>query len=72
MITIKQLHAELTTQIEVGNGDLPVAFGDCNKLHLISGFGASFVEDIDEYYLEEKHADDRDEDDIDNVFVVGE
>lgn len=72
MITIQQLHAELTVQIEVGNGNLPVAFGDCNKLHLISDFGTSFVEDLSEYYLEEIHEDDRDDDHIDNVFIVGE
>lgn len=72
MITVEQLAGELSRQITVGNGSLPVAFGDCNKLHLISGYGTSFVTDIDEYYLEEKHPDDRDEDDVDNVFIVGE
>lgn len=72
MITVEQLHAELTVQISNGNGKFPVAFGDCNKLHLVSGHGVSHVRDLDEYYLEEVHPDDREPEDKDNVFIVGE
>lgn len=72
MITVEQLHAELTVQIQTGKGKLPIAFGDCNKMHLISGYGASVVEDLGEYYLEEIHPDDRDSDAVENVFIIGE
>lgn len=72
MITVDQLHAELTVQIQMGKGKLPVAFGDCNKLHLISGYSVSVVEDLGEYCLEEIHPDDRDSDAVENVFIIGE
>lgn len=72
MITVKQLHERLTLEINAGNGDFPVAFGDCNKLHLISGYGVGCVRDLNEYYLEEIHQDDQEEDDENNVFIVGE
>jgi hypothetical protein len=72
LITVEKLHAALTLHIQNGNGKLPVAFGDCNKLHLASGYGASVVEDLGEYYLEEIHPDDREDDQIDNVFIIGE
>lgn len=72
MITIEKLHEELTKQIEAGNGNIPVVFGDCNHLHFATSTGLTFVDNLDEYYLEEVHPDDRNEDDVDNVFFVGE
>jgi hypothetical protein len=72
MITVLELYKALQAEIYKGQGHLPVAFGDCNKLHLISGCGASVVEDLDEYYLEEIAEEDRDQGTLPNVFIVGE
>ncbi|MND84987.1 hypothetical protein D3C80_768930 [compost metagenome] len=72
MITIEKLYEELGKQIAAGNGSLLIAFGDCNKLHLASGYGTGVVVDTDEYYLEEVHPDDQDEDYTVNVFIIGE
>lgn len=72
MITVEALYAKLGQQIANGNGKFPVAFGDCNDLRLISGASTGHVCDLNDYYLEEVHPDDREEDEIDNVFIVGE
>lgn len=72
MITIEQLAGELARQIVMGNGQLPIAYGDCNTMHLVSGFTTGVVEDIEEYFLEEKATEDIEEGTPPNVFIVGE
>lgn len=68
-MTLIELREAINKDIEAGMGSLTVAFGDCNQLHKVSGYGRSMVEDIDVHCLEEL---DPDSEEGVPVYVIGE
>jgi len=68
-MNIQTLYEELEKQIIAGNGQVPVAFGDCNSLHIVTATGIGYVEELGTYYLEEVVDP---EDGGVEVFIIGE
>lgn len=71
-MNLNELKVIVDAQVDAGNGTMPVAFGDCNRMHMVLAASTGFVRDLDEYYLEETHPDDKEEGDEDNIFIIGE
>lgn len=40
------------------HGNLPIVFGDCNKMHKADWVETIGIEDLGEYFLEEAHQED--------------
>lgn len=67
-MNIQTLYEELEKQIIAGKGQVPVAFGDCNSLHIATATGIGYVEELGTYYLEEVGSEDGGVE----VFIIGE
>lgn len=52
-MTLYELREYIDEAIQNGMKDHIVVFGDCNAMHKVCTIGERFVENINEYFLEE-------------------
>ncbi|QYW06657.1 hypothetical protein uav_126 [Pseudomonas phage UAVern] len=64
-MTLNDLKVKVDLAIEAGNGNLLVAYGDCNGYTKAGWAGIGHVEDLDEYIMEPVDSGER-------VFMVEE
>ncbi|MNY49035.1 hypothetical protein D3C86_1844230 [compost metagenome] len=51
-------------------GDVVMVFGDCNEMHEVTQIGGAIIEDLDEYFLEEIHPNDNENNLPVNAIVI--
>lgn len=65
-MTLNELKLAVDKAVEAGDGELLVAYGDCNGYTKAGWAGVGLVEDLDEYIMEPVDSDG------DRVFMVEE